>query len=180
MRKGVQDHQRSVPGEKSDLPTALDPTQLSPTVLTRNAFTAHPATCNGFEDRALPALLAANLSADQLHSLLARLRRPDIDNLPALIVRNLQHKQSRGFGSLSIHQLLHRSQLEECARLRPALLNQPKFVEAYLTRLAPRSDIAWQRDPNARRAQLERLWQFCHQWSASPFSAHLPHFVAGV
>ena len=58
-------------------------------MLTKAALSRHRGTVNGFEDRALPALLTKDLDADQLHDLLGRLRRPDVDNLPTLIVRDL-------------------------------------------------------------------------------------------
>ncbi|MCR9244733.1 MAG: hypothetical protein NXI31_06860 [bacterium] len=175
------DHQRSAPGEKSDLPTRLDPELLSPSRLANIAFKRKRGTVDGFEDRALPTLLATELDSDRLHSALKRLRRPDVANLPALVVRDLGRRRSRGFGSLEIHFLLRRSQLEECVRLRPALLNDPKFVQALLTRLMPRSDVAWQRDPAAREAQLLRLWQFAQRLAPAHNSlkAHvLYHWLA--
>ena len=82
--------------------------------LTPRAIQKHPQTVNGFQDSAFEMLLASDLSDDLLMSLLGRLRRPDYSNLPPLIVRNLRHKQSRGFGSLSIHKNLLLEQLELC------------------------------------------------------------------
>jgi hypothetical protein len=159
------DHQRVVPGERSDLPTRLDPALLSNENLTQRALQRHPNSVDGFTDRALPSLLQSNLDANRLHSLLARLSRPDVDNLPALVVRDLDHRQSRGFGSLTIHDQLRLAQLEECARLRPALLQEQGFVNAYLTRLQPGADTDWRLDPTARAAQLTRLWQFAQRLS---------------
>lgn len=175
------DHQRTVPGEKSDLPTSLDPEMLSPARLTKRAFDRHRGTVDGFEDRALAALLGTDLTNNQLRSLLQRLRRPDVPNLPALIVRDLGHKGSGGFGSLGIHGELRLAQLEECVRLRPAVLNDPEFVATYLRRLQPRTDLAWQRDPALRQAQLERLWRFAQRLAPAHNSlrAHvLYHWLA--
>ncbi len=166
-RLGLQwNHQRVVPGERSDLPTRLDPQALSVATLTAQALTRHAGTVDGFTDRALPALAATNLGDDQLRSLLGRLQRPDVANLPALVVRDLASRTSGGFGSLPIHAELRREQLEECVRLRPPLLNEPKFVNAYLVRLHPGADTVWQADPAARAAQYARLWEFAQRLSS--------------
>ncbi|MCA8976603.1 MAG: hypothetical protein KDC98_17920 [Planctomycetes bacterium] len=156
-------YQRSIPGARSDLPTRLDDGLLSPSVLTKAALSRHRGTVNGFEDRALPALLTKDLDADQLHDLLGRLRRPDVDNLPTLIVRDLAHKHSQGFGSLRIHHELRRAQLDECADLKPDLLHEAKFVQAYLTRLQPREGGDLDSDAAARTAYLQSLWQFAQR-----------------
>ena len=91
-------HQRIVPGQRSDLPTRLDPNLVSPTTLTQRALNNHRNTVDGFTDRALAALASSDLDDKQLHSLLGRLRRPDVPNLAALIVRDLATRESRGFG----------------------------------------------------------------------------------
>src|SRR5262245_34772268 len=158
------DHQRVVPGAPSDLPTRLDSGLLSDAVLTQRALQRHPSTVDGFRDRALAALASTSLDADTLHSLLSRLKRPDVDNLPAMIVRDLDHPQSGGFGSVKIHGELRRAQLDECARLRPALLQSTEFVNAYLARLRP-ADGAWQQEPEARSKQLARLSEFAQRLS---------------
>ncbi len=122
-RLGVTfDHKPVVPGATSDLPTRLDPRLVSPSVLTQRALAQNPGTVDGFTDAALPGLLATSLDADTLHSLLGRLQRPDVDNLPAAIVRDLGHPASQGFGSFTIHGLLLLPQLEECVRLRSTCL----------------------------------------------------------
>lgn len=161
------DHQRVVPGERSDLPSRLDPELLSNRVLTERALQHSPDSVDGFTDRALPALLQTSLDANRLHSLLARLPRPDVDNLPALVVRDLDHRQSQGFGSLPVHGQLRLAQLEECARLRPTLLQERAFVDCYLVRLAPSADTDWRLDPAALTAQLGRLWQFAQRLSSA-------------
>ena len=159
------DHQRVVPGAKSDLPTALDPNALSPTLLTQRALANHPGSVQGFTQRALPGLAGTQFEPNTLRDWLQRLDRPDVDNLPALVVRELERRESGGFGSLPIHGQLRRAQLEECLRLRPGLLQDPRFVAAYLTRLQPDADLAWQLDPAARAAQLQRVWEFVQRLS---------------
>ncbi|MEZ6035848.1 MAG: hypothetical protein R3F29_00105 [Planctomycetota bacterium] len=172
-------HQRAVPGARSDLPTRLDPQLVSPTALTQRAFRAHPQTVDGFTEHALAALANADLDQKQLRSLLTRLDRPDVENLPALIVRDLGERESRGFGSLPIHRLLRRPELEQCLALRPELLQDENFVMAYLVRLQPdaAADTDWRRDPAARAAQLQRLWQFV-QRLAPRFNSLKAHVLA--
>lgn len=162
------DHQRHVPGARPDLPTALDPAAIAPATLTARALAEHPGTVDGFHDRALRWLVQTELDDDRLMSLLGRLERPDVPGLPALVVRNLGHRQSRGFGSLGIHGRLLLDQLDECARLRPALRNEPAWVEVYLRRLRPGADVDWPNDAAARLAYLERLQAF----AASLLPAH--------
>jgi hypothetical protein len=159
------DHQRAVPGAASELPTRLDPSALADDPLTVRALQRHPGTVQGFTDRALPRLTATALDANTMRNLLARLDRPDVENLPALVVRDLDHPQSGGFGNHRVHAMLRLAQLEECARLRPSLLQEPRFVEAFLVRLQPGADTAWQEDPTARAAQLQRLWDFAQRLS---------------
>lgn len=158
-------HQRVVPGEQYDLPTRLDPALLAASALTERALREHPNSVDGFTTRALPALAATALDEAQLRSLLSRLDRPDVDNLPALVVRDLAARSSKGFGSLAIHRELRLEQLEDCARLRPQLLQDGNFVGAFLVRLQPGADVEWQKDPAARGAQLAKLWQFAQRLS---------------
>nr|MCU0866342.1 hypothetical protein [Planctomycetota bacterium] len=88
------DHQRVVPGAKSDLPTVLDPNLLSPKLLTDRALANHPGTVQGFTPRALPGLAGTQLEPNTLRDWLQRLDRPDVDNLPALVVRELERRES--------------------------------------------------------------------------------------
>ncbi|MBP8300920.1 MAG: hypothetical protein KA020_11170, partial [Planctomycetes bacterium] len=119
----------------------------------------------------------ANLSNDQLYSLLSRLDRSDVENLPALVVRDLNHHKNQQFGYVGIHRELRREQLDECARQLPRLLRDENFVNAYLVRLQPSADIAWQKDPAARAVQYARLWEFAQRLPASfnSLRAHILH-----
>ncbi len=165
LQTGFDADVKMVPGERTELPSRLDPALLSHAVLTERALQQHPSDTDGFTARALPALAQTELDGDRLRSLLTRLQRPDVDNLPALIVRDLDHRQSGGFGSLPIHGELRLAQLEECVRLRPRLLQDPRFVDAWLQRMEPTQDVDWRRDPTARAAELQRLWQFAQRLS---------------
>src|SRR5690606_5630564 len=110
---------------------------------------------------------ATDLDDKQLHSLLRRLQRPDVPNLPALIVRDLALRESRGFGSLAIHNVLRREQLDACLELRRELLQDGNFVQAYLTRMQPDADTAWLEDEETRAQHLSNLWNFARGLSPS-------------
>ena len=163
-RLGVRfDAERQSAGAAPDLPTKLDPEVLSPARLAQRALQLHPGSVDGFAAAAFDAVAASQLDEALLMSLLKRLQRPDLANLPALVARNLQDEKSGGFGSLSIHRNLLLDQLEELVHLSPELLNESRFVDIYLRKLAPGPDVQWQRDPAARQAYLDRLWAFAQR-----------------
>jgi hypothetical protein len=93
-------HARQTADESAGLGSTLAAAALDPAALRKQALESAPGTVSGFTDAALPTLLGENLSADQLHDLLSRLRRADVADLPSHVIRDLSHKQSRGFGSL--------------------------------------------------------------------------------
>jgi len=159
------------------LPTRLDPALLSPTTLAQRARERHPDSVNGFADLALPGLATAELTDAQLTSLLGRLQRADVDNLPQLVVRQSRTRFASPFGSLTVHKQMSLPQLEECARLLPDLLRQPKFVEAWLDCLAPSSDQSLD-DPTTRAAHLAGLWEFAQRLPAqfNSLKAHVLHW----
>jgi len=154
------DHQREVRDGAPDLPVRLDPARISRATLMREAFDRHPGTVDGFRPSAFDFLAAQDLDADRLHRFLQLVRLPDLPNLPALVIRDLDHKASKGFGSLPIHGSLLLDQLEACVTLRPALLDDPRFVTTYMRRLAPDADTDWKHDASAREAYLDRLQGF--------------------
>jgi len=146
---------------RPDLPVRLDPALLARDRLTAEALRRHRHTSDGFEDRALAELLQRkDLDPLVRRHALRRLRRPDVENLPRIVVDDLSHEHSRGFGSMPIHHALLKDQLDACLRLRPALRNETRFVQIYLRKLHPNPDVDWQHDPEAKRAYLERLWAF--------------------
>jgi hypothetical protein len=152
------DVDRVAPGVTPAQPTRLDPELISDEAWLRELLTT-AGTLRDVEDHALPGLVARDLSDGQLTELLSRLHRPDVPGLTELVVRELGFAQSRGFGSLDIHRKLLLAQLEECLGARPALLAEPRFIDAYLRRLAPNAD----EDTDAvgvRDAHLERLERF--------------------
>jgi len=161
QRLGVQfNHQRELLGQKPQLPTALDQRLISRETLTQVALARHPGSLQGFEERALDWLVDAALDPNRRRHMLSRLKRPDYANLPQLVVADLNHEHSGGFGSHQIHRLMLLSQLEECLKLKPDLLNQAHFVNAYVAKLRPSADADWQDDEKEREAYLDRLWAF--------------------
>lgn len=157
---GVQfNHQREVTGERPNFPTAMDQAAIGRDRLTQAALQRYQNT-DGFEDAALEWLAATELNGDRRRHLIQRLTRPDLANLPALVVADLQHANSGGFGQFGIHNQLLQSQLDELLKLKPDLLNQQNFVNAYLAKLQPSPDVDWQHDAAEQLAHLDRLWAF--------------------
>ncbi len=157
-------HQRESAGQKSSLPTRLDPRVIDRQELRRRALSRHE-NLQGFEPRALDGLVSARLTAVQRRNLLERLARPDHVGLARLVVEDLKEKTSRGFGSLPIHGQLLLSQLDECLTLLPGLIEEARFVNVTLTKLQPSNDTDWTQDRAARRATLERMWDLVQRLS---------------
>ena len=159
-------HQPDLPGAEAVLPTALDPQLTDPDWLLREAFRRDGVS--GIHDGALErlfypeaeTLLERALTIEELRAVLERVQRPDHPALVQMILTELEHKRSRGFGSLKAHGLLLDAQLEELAQRRPALLDEQSFVHANLVKLQPGPDTSWEHDPAEREAYLERLWAF--------------------
>ncbi len=152
-------HQRETLGEKPNLPTQLDQNLISRESLSAIAKANHQ-DLSGFSDAALDWLVASELDPDRRRHLLQRLQRPDSPHLAKLVVDDLNHQFSQPFGSMAIHQLLLIEQLDECLRLKPDLLNQVNFVNAYLAKLRPNADVDWQFETQEYAAYLDRLWAF--------------------
>lgn len=143
-----------------NLPSALDAETISLGSLTQRALKLHPDSLGGFRTTALSRLATQQLTNAQLIEFLNRLQSPDVSNLPALVVRELERKGSRGFGAFGIHGKLSLDQLEECARMRPSLLESGAFIESMLLRLRPTEDIDLSTNAEAMGAYLDRLQAF--------------------
>jgi hypothetical protein len=156
------DHQRQI-AVKSSLPTRLDPALISRDTLTQRALASNNRnSLDGFEPSALEWLKAAEMNPRELRAYLQRLGRPDYDGLAGLIAKDLAEKDpgSGGFGSLPIHNMLLKDQLDALAKLRGDLLRNSNFVNAYLVRLRPGEDVNWRQQPDEELAYLERMWSF--------------------
>ena len=158
---GLQfNHQREILGRKPSLPTKLEAKLISRATLTARALARHTGTVDGFEPVAYDWLISQNIGGDRIRHLLGKLTRPDVANLPRIVVDDLNRKYSRGFGSMGIHRALLQDQLDACLEMKPDLLAQTNFVTTYLSKLRPNPDEDWQYDAAVRRAHLDRLWEF--------------------
>jgi len=153
------DHQRQELDPAKHLPGALDPKNVSRETLLKLAF-ANNNDLNRLTTAANDWLMTQELSPERRRHLLQRLTRPDYENLVELVKADLEFKHSGGFGSISIHQLMLKEQLDALLKAKPELLNQTQFINIYLSKLKPNPDVAW-RDNNAeRRDHINRLWNF--------------------
>jgi len=152
------DHERQV-ARKSALPTRLDEKLISRDTLTPKTFAAS-SRLDGFEPSALEWLIAMDMEPRRTRHLLQMLPRADYDQLAPLIVADLKAKDSRGFGSLPIHNKLLRSQLDELLKRMGELLKASRFVHLYLTRLRPSDDVNRRENPAEQLAYLDRMWAF--------------------
>jgi len=152
-------HRRRIDNQKSSAPTKLDPKAVSYETFRARAM-RHHKNLHGFEDAALEALVGSKLTDVQRRDLLHRLRRPDVPGLVDEIVKDLKAKDSRSFGHHSVHAMLLRDQLDELLKKMPDLKNNSRIVGAYLTKLRPNDDLDLERNHAARRAYLQRLWNY--------------------
>jgi hypothetical protein len=151
-------HQQEQLGVEPNLPTAVDPQQISRATLMQRAF-QHPHT-NGFEDSALEWLINENLDGERRRHLLSRLSRPDYANLTKLILDDFAHPNSGGFGQHNIHRLLTQAQLDELLKAKPDLVTNHHWIVASLIKLQPGPDEDVKHDSKAMTAYLDRLWAF--------------------
>jgi hypothetical protein len=159
-------HEKEVLGAVPNLPTALDQQVFSWERLKADSLNRWQNLDN-FEDAALEWLADNNLSWQRRRNLLQRLQRPDIGNLPKLVVDDLASPDAPAFGSHPIHRQMTQAQLDELLKLRPDLLNQGAFVQTYMAKLHPNTDEDWRRAPALTQAYFERLWGFISKLNAS-------------
>jgi len=156
------DHRRVIADQKTDFPTRLDPAQISMEALTRSAF-ARYNNLQGIEDVGLDSLAFPGLDPTRRRDLLSRLQRPDVPGLAKLVVDDLNYEHSGGFGSLPIHNQMLAPQLEECARLMPALMDTANYINAAIAKFAPSDDVDMRFDPKEKKAFIDRLVTFTRQ-----------------
>jgi len=160
MRIGVHyNHFKEELEKKPNLPLVLDQKLISRDEFKKRAFT-HSGNLGGFEDSAFDWLVADGLNGDQRRMMLQRLRRPDYPKLADLIVDDLNHQHSAGFGSLEIHKLLLQDQMDEVLKRKADLIRDTNFVQQYIKKLQPNPDIDWQHDAKEKDAYLTRLLEF--------------------
>ena len=161
------DHQRQVPDKAADVPTALAPNRISDATFLADALGRDKSTVEGLNYDGLRLLNPAQLNGEQRRDLLRRLDWPDYPNLLKLILGDLDYKGSTGFSSFGIHKRLTLSQMDELLKLRPALLTEQNFVLTYLPKLRPSDDVNVRQDTAARKAYLDRQWEFVSRLAPS-------------
>ncbi len=157
---GLQfNHSRPVQDSRDRAPTRLDVKLIEPERLRQDAF-RRSSNLQGLEDAGVQRLEGKDLDPTRRRDLLNRLDRPDFTDLVSLILADLDAPDSGRFGSLRVHNFLLLEQFEALARLRPALLREEAFVNAWMARLLPGDDVDMEVDAAAREAYLDRLLTF--------------------
>lgn len=158
-------HARNVTGADAPAvhPSVLDERAYSTDALMREELVRSADNLAPFSDAAAD-WLAANardkLTPRAREQLLRRIRRPGVPHLVELVADDLG-RQSARFGALPAHQVLTLAQLDKLRDAKPDIVHQQAFVEAYMARLLPSDDVAWERLPvAARQAYYERVWDF--------------------
>ncbi len=171
-------HQRNKEKNSVQYPTSLRKDLISRSAFLRNALSTY-SDLSGVENKAIESLIEYPLNPDQRRDLLKRMERPEGKNLPRLIVEDLNHKYSGGFGSIPIHNKLLLSQLEECRQLMPGLINQNNYVNEVISRLQPGQDENPEYDNKVRSAYLEKMWKFCKDLAPSfnSLKAHILYHI---
>ena len=153
-------HRRLIPQAQKDLPTALDPKLIDPQKLVAQYLKQDANRLSPFNDDGLYLLIDRALNPRQRRDLLKRVSDPTFPGIVDLIVKDLKPKDAKPFGSLTIHQLLTKTQLESLSEQLPQLLTQQAFVNEYLLRLQPSADTNIRRDAKAYREHLDAMWKF--------------------
>jgi hypothetical protein len=168
------DHQKEVVGAVPALPTALDQKLISRDTLKADSFRRW-ANLDNFEDAALDWVATEDLNWERRRNLLQRLQRPDISDLPKLIVQDLESPHAQELGAYPIHAQLTLAQLDELLKRKPDLLNHTAFVRTYVTKLQPGADADWKRDRKITEAYLDRLQKFVDRLAPvhNPLKAHV-------
>jgi hypothetical protein len=151
-------HSRKVEGRKPSHATKVDPSHISHDAFLKRSLTNN--TVSDVEPRSVWKLDPSGFNGDRMRHWLASLRRPDIPGLPGFIMKDLRHRNSRGFGSHTIHRNLLLEQLDNLLELDPGFINNTNFVNTYLRRLAPGDDIDIRYNPGEKEKYLNRLLQF--------------------
>ena len=153
-------HQQQKLDAKPDFPI-----ELAPELVTWEAYlerAMRPNSLGQVTQAGLDRLVRDEvvLNPGQRRELLQRLLYPDYSRLVGMIAADLRTKESKGFGEFPIHLKLTDAQLDELAGLHPDLRKSKLFIDAKLQRLRPNGDVSLDLEPEARRAYLDRLWEF--------------------
>ena len=121
----------------------------------------HDSNLSQVTDEGLYELLDGELDPARRRVLLGRIGHTPQPALVELIARDLDAKQSGGFGSLAIHDQLTREQLLALGELRTELRGHTGWVSAVVKRMVPpRASVDLELDREVRHAYLLSLWGF--------------------
>ncbi len=152
-------HSRIIEGDKPTHPTRLNSKIISYESFYQDAVKAYD-DLQGFETHGLRSLDPKKLNGVQLRDYLKRTLHPDVENLTNLIEKDLNSRQSEGFGSLEIHRKLTKLQMEALLEKNPHFLHSNSFVQNYLLRLLPSADLNPEVEPQEKSAWLNRQLLF--------------------
>jgi len=172
------DHQKEMDTQKKLYDSRLNQQVISSNYLKKQAFSRY-RDLSGFENSGLDILNPEQLTPDQRRDFLKRLKLPDVKGLPKLVIDDLEAPHSSGFGSHHIHKLMLKTQLDECLKLAPDLINQSNFVNEYIRKLAPADIIDLRYDMDEKKAYLSRLWHFAEHLNPSynSLKAHVLYHI---
>lgn len=158
------DHVRQTPGQKPDLPAALDQAKVARSVFLEDALN-HDGSLGSLSQEALESLISQEvpLSPAQRRAVLEKLRRPAIPHLLEAIITDLRTEPYPRFGSLPLHRELLPEQLDELARVFPDWTSQQAFVYARVRKLAPGAGVNLAFDAAEREAWLDRVWAYAEK-----------------
>ena len=120
-------HQQIIEGKVTDYPVKLNQEIISIDNFIKKADYDN-SNLYGYTDYGLEYIKASGLNGTQRRLLLGRLTRPDYPDLVKLILDDLKYENSSGFGSINIHNLLLKDQLDELQKKNADLIKQTNFV----------------------------------------------------
>ncbi len=149
-------HELPTTARERRLPSQVDEVMLDEGQLVQGSIAAY-GNLSQVTNLGLLRLDGATLSIPQLRELLNRYPLISEPRLVAWIARELGDRESRGFGSLAIHNQLTLAQLEELQKLRPELASNQQFVQAKIARISPSADVDMFGQPAEWLEYLKRL-----------------------
>ncbi len=161
-------HERLIPPEEQRLRSEFDTSIIGAQSLIAKSLSNRELT-DLIEDVGIFELtkIFDQLSESQRHHLLQRLVYPDSPKLVEQIATDLRSRFATPFGSMTIHQQLTRSQMDELAKLVPSLLENDAFIQPYCRKLRPNDDIEMANDPKIWHDYLLKVWSFLQPLSVS-------------
>lgn len=139
------------------------PSALPPSDYSLQAFLAqakrHDGLLNDLTPRGLEIALIEDKDPEHRRAFLSQLKQADTPDLVPLLLADLAYKNSRGFGSLPIHSLLTRAQLEELGQRQPDLLRNQAYITQRLSRIQP-PEVDLSQDHPAAIAYYQDMWAF--------------------